>query len=71
MDTRSIVAELDAEISKLQKARAVLARDGKVNAVISRATAKVVKRRKLSAAARARIAAAQRKRWAAVKKAAK
>jgi hypothetical protein len=70
MQTKAIVAELDAEIRKLQEVRALLTQDGKISARIGRATAKPIKRRKLSAAARARIAAAQRKRWAAVKRAA-
>ena len=67
---KSIIAEIDAEITGLQTARAVLAQ-----AVIASATvvpsSRPGKRRRLSKEALERIAAAQRKRWAAVKKAAK
>ena len=62
MDTRSILATIDAEISRLQQARALLAGLGetKPNKVFK-------KRRSLSAKARKAIADAQRKRWALVK----
>ena len=67
MDTTELLSSIDAEITRLQEARALLAgRDGHV-----RRGGKPGKKRTLSAEARARIAAAQRKRWAAQKKAAK
>jgi len=65
MDTASVLAQIDAEIETLQRARAALA--GLTGTVSTKKPAK----RKLSAAARARIAAAQRKRWAAVRAKAK
>lgn len=66
MSIDSIIAELDAEISRLEQARAVL---GKITAPkaskqASARTTKSPKQRKMSAEARERIAAAQRKRWA-------
>jgi hypothetical protein len=77
MDTNDIVVEIDAEISRLQQARALLS-----------STATTVKRKPgrpagasfpsktkavhtMSAEARAKIAAAQKARWAKTKKAAK
>jgi hypothetical protein len=77
MNTKSLVADIDAQIAKLQHARTVLlgldstpakGKPGRPNG--SKATAPK-KRRKMSAEARAKIAAAQHRRWAAVKKAAK
>lgn len=64
MDTASILAGIDAEIRKLEAARALL----------KGTTTKEKKprsRRKLSAKARKAIADAQRKRWAAVRAKAK
>jgi hypothetical protein len=63
MDTNSILATIDAEISRLQQARALLTG-------IATGTTKPTtrKRRKLSAAARKRIGDAQRARWAKAKK---
>jgi hypothetical protein len=63
METSKIVAELDAEIARLQGVRALLVGDGR------KASAR--KKRVLSAEARAKISAAQKKRWAKQKKAAK
>jgi hypothetical protein len=66
MNTTELLTSIDAEIARLQEARALLAgRDGHVRG------RKPGKKRTLSAEARARIAAAQRKRWAAQKKVAK
>lgn len=69
MSTEWILAEIDAEIEKLTKARTLLANVGKVSAKLSSgkslASGKVRKKRVLSADARKRIADAQRKRWAA------
>jgi len=67
MDTNSIIAAIDAELERLQKARVLLSS-------IDRAappTKKIAKRRRLSAKARKAIADAQRKRWAAVRAAKK
>jgi hypothetical protein len=71
MDTNSIIAALDAEIERLNRARALLLEDG--NKVSSSNTELPPKTRReakrvLRPAARKRIAAAQRKRWAAIKK---
>jgi hypothetical protein len=76
MDTKPFIADLDAQIAKLEQAKAVLLsldtalvrqRLGRPKGSgIKKAT---MKRSRLSAEARANIAAAQKKRWAAVKKA--
>jgi len=75
MDTNNIVLEIDAEISRLQQARALLAgtNTGKPK---PRASASASLRnnkpvRTLSDAARAKISAAQKARWAKSKRAAK
>lgn len=69
MSTEWILAEIDSEIAKLTKVRALLATAGKVTAKLGNdkglATGKPRKKRVLSADARKRIADAQRKRWAA------
>jgi hypothetical protein len=65
MDTNSIIAEIDAEIERLQKARVILSSIDTAAAPVKKGP----KRRKLNAKARKKIAAAQRKRWAAVRKA--
>lgn len=69
MSTEWILAEIDAEIEKLTKARTLLANVGKVSAKLATngrgLAGKVRKKRVLSADARKRIADAQRKRWAA------
>jgi len=74
----AIIAQIDAEIARLQQARQALAavNSGTVSAKLRGRPPKnptpvstQVKRRTLSASARAKIAAAQRKRWAAQKKA--
>ena len=75
MNTREIVASLDAEIDRLRQVKALLAgasalkRRGRPPASSS-VPATAPKKRILSAHARARIAEAQRKRWAAQKEAA-
>ena len=66
MDTTSILASIDAEIAKLERARDVLSGGIGVGNGRTAVTAKP-KKRKLSAEARKRIADAQRKRWAAAK----
>jgi hypothetical protein len=67
METSQIVAELDAEIARLQQVRTLLG--GRVG----NGRSGVQPRRKptMSAEGRARIAAAQRARWAKQKRAAK
>ena len=66
MTNDQIIAAIDAEIGKLQKARVLLSSiEGTVKETAP-AAKKPAKRRRLSAAARKRIGDAQRKRWAAV-----
>ena len=78
MTIEAILSAIDAEISKLQQARAMLAdvpsapakkSVGRPKGTKSLVVAKSVKKRVMSEEARARIAAAQKKRWAATKKA--
>lgn len=59
----NILSAIDAEIARLQEARAILA------SMSIQSTAITKPKRTMSASARKRIAAAQRKRWAALKKA--
>jgi hypothetical protein len=67
MNITELISDIDAEISRLQEVRALLAgHHGHV-----RPGRKLGKKRTMSADARARIAAAQKKRWAAWKKARK
>jgi hypothetical protein len=73
MDTTEIIQTIDAEIARLEQAKALLkghAVPAKRGAASSRAiaVAKPVQRRKMSAEGRARIAAAQRARWAKIKR---
>jgi hypothetical protein len=71
METESILAQIDAEIGRLQQVRAILNGTG-TNGRKNRIAAKSApKKRQLSPEARARIAAAQRARWAKAKKAPK
>ena len=62
MNVTEILRTLDSEITRLQRARDLLAGGG------GDAVGTPKKRRPMSAETRARIAEAQRKRWAAVKK---
>lgn len=76
MGIDSIIAEIDAEIARLNEARTLLAGMGKLSitgkTAKSKPAAKKAKRsRVLSPEARKRIADAQRRRWAAQKKAKK
>ncbi len=76
MSTDYILAQIDAEISRLTQVRALLAKIGKPATKVTgskakKAPAKARKRRILSPEARKRIADAQRKRWAAQKAKAK
>jgi hypothetical protein len=69
MEMKGILAEIDAEIQKLEQVRAILAgRDGHHETKTAGAGRK---KRRLSPEARARIAAAQKARWAKFKKASK
>ena len=61
MTIDTILASIDAEISQLKQARALLSGDG---AKTTATAAPLRKRRKMSAAARKRIADAQKARWA-------
>jgi hypothetical protein len=63
MDLDAIVQSIDAEIRRLEKARALLT--GHI--VPLRRGVPTSGRRAMSAEGRARIAAAQRKRWAAAR----
>jgi hypothetical protein len=57
-----ILGAIDREIARLQRARALLVRDGMAKKTVAK------KKRVVSPEGRARIAEAQRLRWAAVKK---
>jgi hypothetical protein len=65
MDTNEILAAIDAEIERLQEAKALLAA-GPTNNASKKAVKSSAKsgKRTMSAAGRARIAAAQKARWA-------
>jgi hypothetical protein len=75
MDRNNIVLEIDAEISRLQQVRALLAGTNtgrpKPRASASASLRNNRPARTLSAAARAKISAAQKARWAESKRAAK
>lgn len=77
MDSNRVIQEIDAEISRLQQARALLSGEStrrgpgrpKVAATNSAASGRATKRkRRLSPEGRKRIADAMRKRWAERKK---
>jgi hypothetical protein len=75
MSIDQLLSAIDAEIARLQQARALLAgthtgTGGKRMTAAAAAPKKRVPKRVMSAEARKRIADAQRKRWAAQKKAA-
>ena len=72
MSVENIVSQIDAELDRLIKARALLAAAGRVDLNKITATKAIGKaqpqrKRVLSPEARKRIAEAQRKRWAAQK----
>jgi hypothetical protein len=80
MSIDTLIAEIDAEITKLQQARALLAgaaspapkKRGRPAGVVKAATKPAKKKkRNISPGGRARIAAAAMARWAAAKKAGK
>jgi hypothetical protein len=68
MDTNEIIEAIDAEIQRLQAAKALLG-GNPTSKPAAKPSPKKPGRRKISAAGRARIVAAQKARWA--KKAAK
>jgi len=68
MNKPNVLALIDAEIARLQRARQILS--GSNNLGGSRAITGVArKRRRMSAEAKRRISLAQKKRWAARKRA--
>jgi hypothetical protein len=80
MGIANLIAEIDAEITKLQQARTLLSKSaapaakkrGRPAGVVKAVAAKPVKKkRNLSPESRARMAAAAKARWATVKAAAK
>jgi len=71
METKGVLAEIDAEIRTLEQARALLVGDAKNGRSGKKATTSASKKRSLSPEARARIAVAQKARWAKARKAAK
>ena len=76
---KNVLVEIDAEIARLQQAKALLAtieapkakRGRPAKSAVTKSPAKIVKRRTMSPEARDRIRQAQIKRWAKSKKAAK
>jgi hypothetical protein len=79
MDTASIIQEIDAEISRLEQAKAILSgtvvkrspgRPQQTQSVIKTVAAGPTKR-VMSAEGRAKVAAAQKRRWAKSRRAAK
>jgi len=71
MEAKGILTEIDAEIRKLEQARALLLGSAKQGRTGKKAAKLVSTKRQLSPEARARIAAAQKARWAKARKAAK
>ena len=81
--TKSILAEINAEIARLMQAKALLSsagttaikrksgRPSKTAAIVVPVAQKAKKRKKMSAEGRERVRQAQIKRWAAVRQAAK
>lgn len=71
METKGVLAEIDAEIQRLEQVRALLVGNAKDGRRGKKAAKSASKKRRLSQEARARIAAAQKARWAKARKAAK
>ena len=65
MSTNEIIEAIDAEIKRLQEAKALL--DGGPSGKPAAKSSPKPGRRKMSAAGRARIVAAQKARWAKMK----
>jgi hypothetical protein len=70
MDTTEIIEAIDAEIQRLQEAKALLDGSSTSKPAAAKPSPKSG-RRKMSAAGRARIAAAQKARWARARAAGK
>ena len=79
LEVNRILAEIDAQIAKLQQARALLAGSSTATAAVKKAVGRprksaattskaTLKKRTLSPEARKRIADAQKKRWADARK---
>jgi hypothetical protein len=73
METKQIIAELDAEIARLQQVKALLSptTTRSVGRPKGSTQPAAPKKRQMSHEARERISVAQRKRWAKAKKTAK
>jgi hypothetical protein len=71
METKEMLARIDAELSRLQQVRSILIGGAKDGRKIKTASKSAPQKRRSSAEARAKIAAAQRARWARAKKTAK
>jgi hypothetical protein len=69
METQAILAQIDAEIDRLQQVRAILT--GTSGRKYKTAAKSALKKRQLSPEGRARIAEAQKARWAKTRKTAK
>ncbi|MGA8086713.1 MAG: hypothetical protein WCA10_05355 [Terracidiphilus sp.] len=69
MSINNILAEIDAEIARLQQVRTLLAPTATGKPKKAKTATPAKKRRKLSKEGRARIVAALKKRWAEKKKA--
>ena len=79
MNVSAIISSIDAELSRLQQARALLAgpvvpikrrgrpKNSEIRLAPAKPAKKVAKKRTMSPEGRARVAAAQKARWAAVK----
>jgi len=68
MSIDTLLSTIDAEIARLQQARALLTGTGTGNHATPSAPKTTRRKRVMSAEARKRIGDAQRKRWAAQKK---
>lgn len=64
MGTESVLIAIDEEISKLQKARALLAGSKVNSSVVAKQNSKPRKKRNLTEEGRRRIAEAVKRRWA-------
>ena len=68
MDRQAIIAAIDEELGKLERAKALLTSSNSGTLLNKTATGKPGKKRILSPEARQRIANAQKKRWAKQRK---
>jgi len=69
MNKPNVLALIDAEIERLQRARQILSSNNNAGSLAGRGVRR--KRRHMSAEAKRRISLAQKKRWAARKRATK